>query len=103
MAQDGTETGKTIKYKFGKIMFSVDAGVASPAYVANPRQSVLARLEDIPSSLTPEQKREAAYIKYKGTPTECTNEEVMLARTYMYSHNMFSDEERAQYESDYLE
>lgn len=100
-ANDGTQIAAKIKYQLSKILLGADSGMATPAYVTSPQQSTLDKLGES-CLLTVSQKREAAYIKYQGSPELCNDDEITLARTYMYEHNMLTESERTEYEATYL-
>jgi hypothetical protein len=51
------------------------------------------------SDSTPEARRLAAYGKYLLNPDFCSPSEMRMVQTYMYEHNLMSQEEEAAYES----
>lgn len=52
-------------------------------------------------SLTPAEKREAAWNKWVRNPQDCTLIELELASDYRYQFNLMSDEERKKHEEQF--
>lgn len=99
------DTVVKLRAKLRILLTKVDLGVANPAYTTDPKPGLLSRLgmgQEDDVAMSPQQKREAAYIKYKGMPSSCSDYEVDLAQTYMYENNMMMPEEREAYEIKYF-
>lgn len=98
-AQEPSELGKQIQAKLRVLICRIDVGLTLPAYVTTPKPSIETLLG---SDLTPQERREAAYIKYKGSPESCSRTEVNYAKAYMYTMNMMTEQECEAYEQDQL-
>ncbi len=75
----------------------------SEAYETRDKESELRGLlgfssEETNGTLSPTEKRAAAFKKYSDRPNLCSIEELELAHTYRYENNLMSKEEEADYE-----
>ena len=79
-----------LKAKLEVCVVKANAGVLKPSYVNTKPRSTL--LQDITLTELPT-LRLRAYEKYTATPEACNDNEIHLARTYMWEHGLLSSEE----------
>lgn len=90
----------SVRSKLQLLTAKVNLGLTKPAFITSPKEDIMNQLGE--SNQTPAQKRESAYIKYHSNPAACTDEEVKLAKTYMYNNNMMTATEREAYEEEFF-
>lgn len=86
----------------------VNAGI-TPAYIVKPVESIEEKLGFPPSKklldnlgMSPEERRLAAYTKWKDNPVSCSLDEIDLANTYRYENGLMGAEEITAFESSFL-
>lgn len=72
-------------------------GIVSASHTAAPVTTLEERLGL--ESMTPADRRSAAYSKYKLNPDYCSADELKLAQTYRYEHGLMSPEEESEFEN----
>lgn len=83
--------------KLKVFVMKAQLGIVSPAYTAMtaPKMSLAEALQEG----TPSEKRHNAYSKFITTPYLCSKEELSLAMSYKYEHDLMVPEEEEAYES----
>lgn len=72
----------------------INAGIKTPQYIEKQAESMESQLGFAPlTNLTPEQKRHAAYLKWRDNPVTCSATELEMAMTYGYGHGSLTKSE----------
>lgn len=89
--------------KLGFFIAKIEHEAVSPQYIPIPRPTLAQRLElEESSSPTHELIGEAAYQKHLSSPSSCTPKEIAASMEYMYTHNLMSETEESEYESNLI-
>lgn len=88
------EMGFNIASRLKVFALKINLGITGPAFTSEPVRS----LEEKLGMDMPEEKRLAAFQKWKLSPNLCTDLERKLANTYRYENNLMTKEEEEQYE-----
>ena len=80
-------------------IFSLKAkhGLVSAAYSASPKLDISDALGD---SISPAEKRRAAFVLFQQNPNLCTPAQYNQAQTFRYENNLMTPEEEESYESE---
>ena len=77
-----------------------DLGLVNSALTVVGKQSTEEKLGFSEESMeTPEQRREKAYQLWRVNPQLCDDNQIQMAKLYMYENDLMSPDEEAEYES----
>lgn len=99
-ADQRAETEKlstSLSSKLRVFSLKMQLGIVSASHTAAPVTTLEERLGL--ESMTPADRRSAAYSKYKLNPNYCSVEELKLVQTYRYENGLMSPEEESEFEN----